>query len=383
MDRNGWTYKSLGSITSYPSARVAIANISSKQYVGVETLVKDRGGVCFSDTLPNADNAIEFIADDILIGNIRPYLKKIWKADRKGGASGDIVNVRILPEWKALLQPDYLYIVLSSDKFFDYDNANTHGAKMPRGDKKAIAQFVVPIPSIAQQSSIVAEFEDMNNSIVLLQQQVKDLDSLAQSLFYNLFGDPIENPKHWDIVKLGSISEPTIGLTYKPENVVDNDEGTVVLRSSNIQESQLAFDDIVRVNIPIKEEKYVRDGDILMCSRNGSFKLVGKVAMIKGLSEKMSYGAFMTIIRSNYNPYLFAYFKTPAFREHMNLGKTSTVNQVTVNMLKNISLPLPPVDLQDLFASKISNIEDSKALINAQINEIQNLLASRMQYWFD
>ena len=251
-------------------------------------------------------------------------------------------------------------MALSSDKFFEYDNANTHGAKMPRGDKKAISEYLIPIPSFELQTSIVSELNSINDSILLLHEQVKDLDVLAQALFYDMFGDPYANTKQWDSVKLGTIAEPTIGLTYKPENVSSTEEGTIVLRSSNIQESELTFEDIVRVNVPIKEDKFVKDGDILMCSRNGSFKLVGKVAMIKGLPERMSYGAFMTIIRSDYNPYLFAYFKTPAFREHMNLGKTSTVNQVTVNMLKNICLPLPPHDLQRDFASKISIIDEAK-----------------------
>ena len=383
MDKTGFTYKRLGEVSFYPNKRILLTEITSQQYVGVETLVKNRGGISFSDELPNTENAIEYIEEDILIGNIRPYLKKIWKADRKGGASGDVVNIRILPDWKPLINSSYLFMALSSDKFFEYDNANTHGAKMPRGDKKAISEYLIPIPSFELQTSIVSELNSINDSILLLHEQVKDLDVLAQALFYDMFGDPYANPKQWDSVKLGTIAEPTIGLTYKPENVSSTEEGTIVLRSSNIQESELTFEDIVRVNVPIKEDKFVKDGDILMCSRNGSFKLVGKVAMIKGLPERMSYGAFMTIIRSDYNPYLFAYFKTPAFREHMNLGKTSTVNQVTVNMLKNICLPLPPHDLQRDFASKISIIDEAKNACRSQIAEMQTLLAARMQYWFD
>ena len=183
--------------------------------------------------------------------------------------------------------------------------------------------------------------------------------------------------------KIGDITEPTIGLTYKPENVTTGESGTIVLRSSNIQNSKLSFDDIVRVNIPIKEEKYVKNGDILMCSRNGSFNLVGKVAMIQQLKEPMSYGAFMTIIRSNYNPFLFGYFKTPAFREYLIRGKTTTVNQITVKMLKDIKLPLPPIPLQQDFAEKMETIEQQKVKIDSTIKDLETLLASRMQYWFD
>ena len=74
--REGWTYKKLGEVCFYPKERIALSEISANQYVGVETLVKDRGGVSFGDSLPSADFAIKFIKDDVLIGNIRPYLKK-------------------------------------------------------------------------------------------------------------------------------------------------------------------------------------------------------------------------------------------------------------------------------------------------------------------
>ena len=78
-----WEVKKLGEVCVYPNKRISLLNITSQEYVGVETLVKNRGGVLFSEILPNAENAIEFIEDDILVGNIRPYLKKIWKSDKQ------------------------------------------------------------------------------------------------------------------------------------------------------------------------------------------------------------------------------------------------------------------------------------------------------------
>ena len=116
---------------------------------------------------------------------------------------------------------------------------------------------------------------------------------------------------------------------------VTND-GTIVLRSSNIQNSQLDFADTVRVNSSIKDKLFVKDNDILMCSRNGSARLVGKVALIKNLSEPMTFGAFMMIIRSRYYPYLMTYFQMEAFRRQISTGATTTINQITGNMLNKI-----------------------------------------------
>ena len=182
--------------------------------------------------------------------------------------------------------------------------------------------------------------------------------------------------KGWEYKKLGEIAKCAIGLTYKPENVTEELSGTIVLRSSNIQNSILDFNDIVRVNVPVKEDKIVKDGDILMCSRNGSIRLVGKVALIKNLKERMSYGAFMTIIRSQYNPYLFEYFKTPAFRQYLIAGKTTTVNQITVKMLNNLTVPLPPKSTQLAIVSELDKINELIRLKKEQLKDFDNLAQS-------
>lgn len=247
---------------------------------------------------------------------------------------------------------------------------------------KLLKELNVPVPPIAEQEKIVAELDCLSGIIEKKKQQLKELDALAQSIFYEMFGDPVENDKGWEMKRLGDISQSQIGITYKPENVSD-DNGTIVLRSGNIQESALCFNDIVRVNCDIKEHKYVQKGDILMCSRNGSHRLVGKVAMIPELSEKMTYGAFMTIIRSDFQSYLFAFFKTPAFRSQLTSAQTATINQITVKMLNEIIVALPPLSLQQDFASKIESIEKQKELIAQSIKETETLFNSRMDYYFN
>lgn len=144
----------LGEVGFYPTERIAINEVES--YVGVENLLKDRNGVEFLEKTPKMDVAIQFLPNDILIGNIRPYLKKIWIADRMGGTNGDVVTVRIKPEYIDKLNPKYLYHQLASDAFFNYDNINAKGAKMPRGDKNAILQYPIPLPSLSEQERIVS-----------------------------------------------------------------------------------------------------------------------------------------------------------------------------------------------------------------------------------
>lgn len=242
---------------------------------------------------------------------------------------------------------------------------------------KLLKDINIPLPPLSTQSRIVSELDLLQSIIDKQKAQLKEYDTLAQSIFYDMFGDILESTP---IKCLKDVAEYYIGLTYSPNDVAD--KGTVVLRSSNIQNNVLDFEDTVRVNVTITDKKIVQDGDILMCARNGSARLVGKVARIKNLSEKMSFGAFMTIIRSPYNDYLFQFFLSHYFRNQLTTSKTATINQITTKMLDGIKLNVPSLKQQQYFAQKIEAIERQKGLINQSIRETQTLFDSRMEYYF-
>lgn len=174
-NEKGWEVKALGEVSTYPKERIAINQICPNQYIGVENLIKDRGGVRFSDNLPKADVAIAYKENDILLGNIRPYLKKIWLADKVGGASGDVVIIRIK---ERSISPLFLFKLLSSDQFFEYDNTHTKGAKMPRGDRKVIAKFGVILPPLSLQQSFTQKIEQIEQQKVAIQKTITDLETL-------------------------------------------------------------------------------------------------------------------------------------------------------------------------------------------------------------
>lgn len=183
-------------------------------------------------------------------------------------------------------------------------------------------------------------------------------------------GDTLSLPKGWEIKKLGAVAEYFNGLTYSPKDVSDN--GTIVLRSSNIQNDELDFSDIVRVNVDIKEKLFLKEGDILMCSRNGSQRLVGKTAPILNLPEPMTFGTFMMIIRSEFSPYLLWFFKTDEFKKQISGGENTMINQVTRYMLDEIKIPLPPLPEQQRIVSILD--EAFAAIAKAKANAEQNLL---------
>lgn len=177
----------------------------------------------------------------------------------------------------------------------------------------------------------------------------------------------------WEIKRLPEIAEYFIGLTYSPKDV--STKGTVVLRSSNIQNDEIDLTDLVRVACSVKEALKVRDGDILMCSRNGSKRLVGKTAVISNLPEEMTFGTFMMVIRSEQNPYLAWFFKSDAFRQQLGVGENTMINQVTKYMLDAIRVPLPSFAEQQRIVGILDEAFDGIA--TAKANAEQNLQNAR------
>ncbi|WBF45038.1 restriction endonuclease subunit S [Serratia rubidaea] len=158
-------WKTLGEIAEYSKARISFDLLDKNNYVGVDNLLQNRAGKIQSNYVPTSGNLTQFREGDILIGNIRPYLKKIWQADLIGGTNGDVLVIRICNK---SISPRYLYQVLADDKFFEYNMQHAKGAKMPRGNKVAILKYRIPVPSFDEQIRIVTildKFDTLTNSI--------------------------------------------------------------------------------------------------------------------------------------------------------------------------------------------------------------------------
>lgn len=165
---------------------------------------------------------------------------------------------------------------------------------------------------------------------------------------------PFELPVGWEWVRLGDIGYTNIGLTYSPSNV--SDTGTPVLRSNNVQLGKLDLSDLKRVNMKIKDSVLVAEGDLLICARNGSKALVGKTALISGLSEPMAFGAFMAIFRSEVNGYVLHFINSPLFRRMISDVNTTTINQITQENLRSTVFPLPPLAEQSRIVTRVEEL---------------------------
>ena len=184
---------------------------------------------------------------------------------------------------------------------------------------------------------------------------------------------PFEIPESWEWVRLGDIGDTNIGLTYNPSDL--SRDGTPVLRSNNIQNGKINLNDLVHVSCPVPDKAIVEHGDILVCARNGSKKLVGKCALVD--CDGMAFGAFMAVYRSKINQYVYHYINSDAFRIQVLDTKTTTINQITQNMLKSVLIPLPPLAEQRRIVARLGEL---MPLIDAYDAEERRLSALETEF---
>ena len=166
---------------------------------------------------------------------------------------------------------------------------------------------------------------------------------------------PFEIPSNWEWCRVRNVSNSYIGLTYKPTDI--DEKGTIVLRSCNIRNGKLALDDIVRVSSSISEKLLIEENDIIICARNGSKRLVGKSALIRNLTEPMTFGAFMAICKTPIYEYMFAYLQSDLFFGQLrDVSNTTTINQLTQNKFNDFLIPIPHVKEQERIVFKISQL---------------------------
>ena len=166
--KEGVELTKLGEIAYYSKDRISALMLNAKNYVSVENLLKDKAGRNDSEKVPESGNWVGYKENDILIGNIRPYLRKIWLADRDGGTNGDVLVIRPKKE----IAFKFLYFVLSSEIFFDYYNMTAKGGKMPRGDKKRALSYPIFLPILSEQQCIVSILDTFEASISNLEAQL-------------------------------------------------------------------------------------------------------------------------------------------------------------------------------------------------------------------
>lgn len=256
-------------------------------------------------------------------------------------------NIIILP---------YLFHYLNSDLFEKECIKNSTGAAQLNMSTVWLANQTIPLPSLLEQGEIVAYLDKEFDLIDALREKATQQLQATKDLFQTQLKQLLTPKQGWEEKRLCDVSDYYNGLTYKPTDV--NNKGWIVLRSSNIKNNKLDLSDLVRVNIPIKDRLKVKKGDIIMCSRNGSKSLIGKVALIPENREDLTFGAFMMIFKSQISNYLFYYFLSEQFKKQIWKGEATMINQITRYMLDDVTISLPSLSEQEEIVRKLDALSE-------------------------
>lgn len=279
--------------------------------------------------------------------------------------------------------PKFLYYFCLDYNFERHNKAVT----IPSLTKADLLKIDIPLPPLSTQLAIVSELDKINELIRLKKEQLKDFDNLAQSLFYEMFGDPMENEKGWEVKKLGEIGEFKNGLNFSKD---EKGHSIKFLGVSDFQNKKsIASDQLAYISLSerVQEDYLLKTGDLVFVRSNGKKELIGRSVKMY-ITEPTTYSGFCIRCRITDEKvdkdYIAILLKTPIIRQFMtNSGRGCNISNLNQKILNSIPTILPPLPLQRLFAQHIEQIEREKSEVQKSIQDLETLLASRMQYWFE
>ncbi len=386
---HGWEKKRLGNVCSAKGRIVRANSRFSKEdtitYIDISSIdissnkIIEADEYRFGEAPSRAQQVIQ--ENDILFSLVRPNLKNIARVeDDKNNlvASSGFCVLR-----SELMDSGFIYYLVTSDWFTHQVLRKCYGAAYPAIRENDLRGLIVPIPSKEQQRTIVAELDALNEAMEVKRKQLKALDALAQALFYDTFGDPIANPKGWEIKALGEIATIQTGATpsRKKQN---NFAGNIPW----VKTTEVHNCDIFSTEEHISETALNESNckifpiDTVLIAMYGQGKTRGQVARLK-IAASTNQACAAILPNSGLNQtFLFRLLRCSY--EDLR-GKAIGGNQKNLNLLliKKYPVPLPPLPLQKQFAAQVEEIEREKENVEATIARLQTLLDSRMDYWFN
>ena len=168
----------MGDASEFSKERVNTQNLSSDNYVATENMLQDYQGIIEASSVPTNTNVIKFNKGDVLLSNIRPYLKKVWFADKNGGCSADVFVFKAL----SACIPDFLHYIIANDRFINFARSGAKGVKMPRGDKEQMKTYEIGLPSIEEQKKIAKLLSLLDERIATQNKIINKLQSLIKGI---------------------------------------------------------------------------------------------------------------------------------------------------------------------------------------------------------
>lgn len=388
----------LGAIADYSDTRISCDQLKPDNYVGTDNLLQNKFGKTFATYVPTTGNTTGYISGDILIGNIRPYLRKIWFANNEGGSSPDVLTLRVKnPAYNSR----FVYYALFRDDFFRYMMQGSKGSKMPRGDKDQVLDFPIPDFSETTQNNIAHILELLDKKIELNNQLSQRLESIARTMYDYWFvqfdfpddhGNPYKSaggkmvynkllkrdvPVDWEVSQMNEFITVTDGTHDSPKAQVD---GYPLITSKNLIESGLDFSGANLISekdyISVNKRSGVATGDIL-------FSMIGTVGIVYKVDEKeinfaiKNVALFKTSQKNKYMNYVYMYLKSVDMKRNLTLRSIGSIQKfIGLNELREIPIltPLSIIDRYEEATNNIFSIISNNKLQNQTLVKLRDFL---------
>ena len=392
--RKGWEYKKLGEVCCPKSkiqrATKCFGGSDEILYIDISSIdnsvqeVNSITSFTMSNAPSRAQQKVEY--GDIIVSTVRPNLKNVAFIKQHNSnlvASSGFCVLRTTDD----IERNYLFRYITSDIFTQHLMKLTTGANYPAVRDLDVRDSTIPLPPKSTQLAIVTELDKINELIRLKKEQLKDFDNLTQSLFYEMFGDPVENEMGWEVKKLGEIcTDITDGDHMPPPK---SESGIPFITISDIDKDTRCLNFENTFYVPedyynnLKENRKPQKGDLLY-TVTGSYG----IPVIVKTDKRFCFQRHIALLRHNkeiLSTIFLCYWVLSDGVKFMADKVATGIAQKTVglNSIRKFSCILPPLPLQRLFAQRIEQIEREKSEVQKSIQDLETLLASRMQYWFE
>ena len=394
--RERWIYKNLGECFPYIKNGANIKHIKGAKGYPITRIETLSGGVFNRDRMGYADifdiNKFQDYVlrnGDLLMSHInsKAYIGRTVKYTSQ--------NDEVIIHGMNLLRLKSNEQLIQTSFFKYYTDSRHFKSDIARIRKDAVNQssfaisdlrlIVIPVPSLSEQQSIVTELDKINELISLKKAQLSDLDSLALSIFYEMFGDPIENEKGWEQKRIGDVCAEKKDIK-RASKCFDGSDDIQYIDISSINNTSNCIIGITSFSFdeaPSRAQQKVEKGDILVSLVRPNLK---NIAIVNIDEDNLVASSGFCVLRAtkSSNHFIKTLVLTPHFTEYL-VKRVTGANYPAVREddIRNCSIGAPPLALQQTFSKRIDAIEVQKEQIISTINDLETLLASRMQYWFE
>lgn len=390
--KHNWEYKKLGDICSI------VGRIGFRGYTREDLVEKGNGAISLSpsniiDGKLNFDDKVSYLSWEKYFESPEIMLAEGDVVFTKTASIGKCALVKHLPVETTLnpqlvvlknIQCDssYLTYMLQDKRFQEAVLSKKGGTSIPTISQAFLGSLPVPVPPIETQKQIVAELDKINETIEDCRELLRNLDALAQSLFYDFFGDPITNPKGWETKSIQELAITTAGGTPSKSHPEYYMDGNIRwLRSGevckmNIIDTELRITELGLNNC---SAKIVPVNSVVVAMYGATASQVGIIRTEMALNQ-----AICAILPNMHTNPIYLYFCLSSLKDSLlKVAHGAAQPNISQAIIKSTYIPVPPLALQEQFATRIEQIEAQKEAVESTIAELQTLLDSRMDYWFN